>query len=159
MKKLILLLVIASMVVSGCTKLAEEVTEAGIEQDGGDVNVDQDGDTVTIESGDGSGAINIGEGTQLPPELNIPVPDGGTVLISMVFEDQGVSATVEFAGDRFDEFSAFYTSELEDDEGFSSNLGEAAGTKTLILQSVEAFVAVSYSEDVDNTTIKLNQLP
>jgi hypothetical protein len=108
--------------------VAEQMIEAGVE---GDVDVDVSGDgedmSINIDSEDGDvsievsgedeemtiemesdeGTVSIGVGTELPEELDIPVPDGGDVMTSFVADD-GVSVALSYDVDRFDELTGFY---------------------------------------------------
>ena len=108
--------------------VAEQMIEAGIE---GDVDVDVSGDgedmsinidseeggvsidvsgddeEMTIEMESDEGTVSIGVGTELPEELEIPVPDGGDVMTSFVADD-GVSVALSFDQGRFDELTGFY---------------------------------------------------
>jgi hypothetical protein len=53
------------------------------------------------------GTVSIGVGTELPDELDIPVPDDGEVLTSFVADD-GVSVALSYDLSRFDELTGFY---------------------------------------------------
>jgi hypothetical protein len=62
---------------------------------------------MTIEMESDEGTVSIGVGTELPEELEIPVPDGGDVMTSFVADD-GVSVALSFDQGRFDELTGFY---------------------------------------------------
>lgn len=108
--------------------VAEQMIEAGLEGDvdvdvsgdgedmsisidseEGEVSIDVSGDDeeMTIEMESDEGTVSIGVGTELPDELEIPVPDGGDVMTSFVADD-GVSVALSFDQGRFDELTGFY---------------------------------------------------
>jgi hypothetical protein len=108
--------------------VAEQMIEAGLEGDvdvdvsgdgedmsinidseEGEVSIDVSGDDeeMTIEMESDEGTVSIGVGTELPEELEIPVPDGGDVMTSFVADD-GVSVALSFDQGRFDELTGFY---------------------------------------------------
>lgn len=80
-----------------------------IESEEGDVSIDVSGDDeeMTIEMETEDGTVSIGVGTELPDELEIPVPDGGDVMTSFVADD-GVSVALTYDLSRFDELTGFY---------------------------------------------------
>ena len=110
MKRLLLVLAFALLVAAcgGSDQIAEEAVEQAI---GGnaEVEITEDGDDVTINIESDEGSISIGTGAELPDELEIPVPDGGDVLSSVVAGGQ-VAVTVVYSNDRYDDIVAFYDS-------------------------------------------------
>ena len=104
--------------------LAEELIEASGDVDGDvEIDISEDGDdaTISIESGDES--ISIGLGTEMPDGLEIPVPDGGDVMTSIV-ADETISVSLIYDQGRFDEIVAFY-------EDWTSSSGDEWETQTM----------------------------
>jgi len=109
------LLVILALVASACgaaaDKIAEKVAEEAIEEaSGGQANVDisgsDDAPIVKVETEEGS--IAFGAGVDMPEEITIPVPDGGTVESAMSFDDGSAQASIAYDRDRYDELVAYY---------------------------------------------------
>jgi hypothetical protein len=68
------------------------------EEDGTfEITVEEDGETITIGSGD------------IPEGLTVPVADGGEVVAS-TSGDRGISVSLTYPGDRFDDLVATYQS-------------------------------------------------
>jgi hypothetical protein len=86
-----------------------EDVSINIDSDEGDVSIDVTGDDeeMTIEMESEDGTVSIGIGTELPDELDVPVPDGGDVMTSYVADD-GVSVALSYDLSRFDELAGFY---------------------------------------------------
>lgn len=79
-------------------------------EDGQDVNISSSGDTVTMEGEDGE-TMTFGGG-EIPDNLDLPVPDGGTVTMSL---SSGTDATVmlQYPLSDFDGLVAFYDAQLD----------------------------------------------
>jgi hypothetical protein len=91
-------------------KLSEEAAERALESaSGGDVELDVSGDgdefTVNVDSEDGT--FSIGSDIELPSELQIPVPDGGSATTAGTQEGSAF-ASITYPIDRYDELVAFY---------------------------------------------------
>jgi hypothetical protein len=86
-----------------------EDVSINIDSDEGDVSIDVSGDDeeMTIEMESEEGSVSIGVGTELPAELEIPVPDGGEVMASFVADD-AVTVALSYDVSRFDELADFY---------------------------------------------------
>ena len=86
-----------------------EDVSINIDSEEGDLSIDVSGDdeemTIEMESEDGS--VSIGVGTELPRELEIPVPNGGAVTASFVADD-AVTVALSYDLSRFDELAGFY---------------------------------------------------
>ncbi|MFV9671868.1 MAG: hypothetical protein ACNYZH_01480 [Acidimicrobiia bacterium] len=138
-KRVVVMIAVFSLLAAACgsasdtaaEKLAEELIEASSD---GDVSVDVsgDGDDVTIEMETEEGSISIGIGTELPDELDIPVPDGGEVMTSFVSDD-GIMATLSYDGDRFDEIYGFY-------EDWTGSTGDEWESQTFTMESDEGAI-------------------
>lgn len=86
--------------------------------------------TIEMETEDGS--VSIGVGTELPDALEIPVPDGGDVMTSFVSDD-GVSVSLSYEGDRFDEIYGFY-------EDWTGSTGDEWERQTFNMESDEGTI-------------------
>ena len=91
-------------------KLSEEAAERALESaSGGDVDLDISGDgdefTVNVDSEDGT--FSIGSDVELPSELQIPVPDGGSAT-SAGTQEGSAFASITYPIERYDELIAFY---------------------------------------------------
>lgn len=115
---MVALLVVLALVATACGAAADKISEKAAEQaaeklieasGNGDVSVDLSGSGddagVKIETEDGS--MSFGAGTELPEELTIPVPDGGTVQTAVVTED-GLLVSLYYDNGRYDEIVGFY---------------------------------------------------
>lgn len=112
-------------------KFAEELIEAS--SDGNvDVDISGDGDDLTISVETEDESISIGVGTQLPDGLGIPVPDGGDVMSSFV-TDEGISASLSYDQDRFDEIFGFY-------EAWTGSSGDEWERQTFNMESDEGTI-------------------
>jgi hypothetical protein len=138
-KRLAVLMAVFSLFAAACgsasDKAAEQLAEELIEaSSGGDVNVDisGDGDDVTIEMETEDGSVSIGVGTELPDELDIPVPDGGDVMTSFVSDD-GISVSLSYANDRFGEIYGFY-------EDWTGSSGDEWDRQTFNMESDEGTI-------------------
>ncbi|MFT7600660.1 MAG: hypothetical protein ACI8TP_003604 [Acidimicrobiales bacterium] len=135
-RRLIVMVVAATLLLSACGKAAEMVTEEAIErQSGGDVNVSDDGESISFESEDGSGSISIesdddGEtgtisgtdtegnefstsvgGSEIPDDFPMPVFEPSTVVAVITSETSAGSAFIvklEIARGDADAALAFY---------------------------------------------------
>ena len=133
------LIAVMALTVAACGSASDEAAEQAVEElieasSGGDVdvNISGDGDDVTIEMETEDGSVSIGVGTELPDELDIPVPDGGDVMTSFVSDD-GISVSLSYAGDRFDEIYGFY-------EDWTSSTGDEWERQTLNMESDEGTI-------------------
>ena len=105
-------------------KISAEIAEKAIEASGDgavDVEVSGEGDdlSVSIETEDGS--VSIGGGSELPDDLRIPMPDGGSVTTSGS-QDSAAFVAVEFSQDRYDELVSFYENwTASDDEDWEAS--------------------------------------
>ena len=107
MKRLALVFVIALLAAScGGEEISERIAEQAI---GGnaDVEISGDGDDVTINIESDEGSLSFGSGAELPDELEVPVPDGGSVTAA-VTQNTSAFATVVYSSDTYDELVAFY---------------------------------------------------
>lgn len=107
---LIGLALVATSCGAAVEKLSEEAAERALESaSGGDVELDVSGDgddfTVNVESEDGSFAV--GSDVEIPDELQIPVPDGGSATTAGA-QDGAVFVSITYPIDRYDELVAFY---------------------------------------------------
>ena len=135
-KIMMVLIAVLALVAAACgsasdmaaEQLAEELIEAS---GGGDVSVDVsgDGDDVTIEMETEDGSISIGMGTELPDELEIPVPDGGDVMTSIVAEET-ISVSLIYDQARYDELVSFY-------EDWTGGSGDEWETQTMNIDTGE----------------------
>ncbi len=138
-KKVAVLIAASSLLVAACgsasDKAAEQLAEELIEASSGgdvDVSVSGDGDDVTIEMETEDGSISIGAGTELPDGLEVPVPDGGEVMTSFESDD-GISVSLSYANDRFDEVFGFY-------EDWTGSTGDEWETQTFNIDSDEGTI-------------------
>ncbi len=83
--------------------------------------------TIEMETEDGS--VSIGVGTELPDELDIPVPDGGDVM-SSITSGEGVSVTLIYDHGQFDQIIGFY-------EEWTSNSGDEWNTQIMSVDAGE----------------------
>ena len=133
------LIAVFSLLVAACgsasDKAAEQLAEELIEASGDgdvDVNISGDGDDVTIEMETEDGSISIGVGTELPEGLEAPVPDGGEVMTSFESDD-GISVSLSYANDRYDEIFGFY-------EDWTGSTGDEWETQTFNMDSDEGTI-------------------
>jgi hypothetical protein len=106
-------------------KLSEEAVERALESSGGgDVELDVSGDgdefTVNVESEDGT--FSVGSDVEIPGELQIPVPDGGSAT-SAGTQEGAVFASIAYPLERYDELVAFY-------DNWTSGTGDEWDTST-----------------------------
>jgi hypothetical protein len=102
--------IVATSCGAAAEKLSEEAVERAIESGGGgDVELDVSGDgdefTVNVESEDGT--FSVGSDVEIPGDLQIPVPEGGTATSSGT-QEGAVFASITYPIDRYDELVAFY---------------------------------------------------
>ncbi len=176
-KRIALTIAVFSLLMAACgsasdtaaEKLAEELIEAGSD---GDVSVDVsgDGDDMTIEMETEDGSISIGVGTELPDELDIPVPDGGEVMTSFVSDD-GISVSVSYDGDRFDEIHGFYedwtgstgdeweqqTFNMESDEGTIRNTMWVESSQSSAINLSDCAAVGTQTDDPDAACLIISQ--
>lgn len=86
-----------------------EDVSINVESEEGDISIDVSGEDeeVTIQMDSEEGSVSIGVGTELPDELEIPIPDGGEVMASFVADD-AVTVALSYDLNRFDELTGFY---------------------------------------------------
>jgi hypothetical protein len=106
-------------------KLSEEAVERALESaGGGDVELDVSGEgdefTVNVESEDGT--FSVGSDVEIPSELQIPAPDGGSA-ISAGTQNDAAYVSIMYPIDRFDEIVAFY-------DDWTSGTGDEWDTST-----------------------------
>ena len=53
------------------------------------------------------GSLSIGTGSEVPDQITLPYPDGGTVMSSFAVDEQA-SVTINYPNDQFEEIEAFY---------------------------------------------------
>ena len=97
------------MLLAACGSVAETVAEQVAEQAGGgdvEFDIDEDGGNVSIETDDGS--MEIGSDLELPDDLAIEVPGGGSVTSVFDFETD-ISVVVSYDIEEFDDLIDFYT--------------------------------------------------
>ena len=118
------LFVVLALVASACgaaaDKISEKVVEQAIEQaSDGQANIDisgsEDNPTIKVETEDGS--VAFGAGVDMPDEITIPVPDGGTVQSAMSFDDGTAQASLAYDRGRYDELVSFYEKWVADNGG------------------------------------------
>jgi len=117
--------IVATSCGAAAEKLSEEAVERAIESGGGgDVELDVSGDgdefTVNVESEDGT--FSVGSDVEVPGELQIPVPDGGSAT-SAGTQDGAVFVSITYPVDRYDELVAFY-------DNWTSGTGDEWDTST-----------------------------
>ena len=110
-------------------KLSEEAAERAIESaSGGDVELDVSGDgdefTVNVDSEDGT--FSIGSDVEIPSELQIPVPDGGSAT-SAGTQEGSVFASITYPIGRYKELVTFY-------DDWTSGTGDEWDTSTSTLE-------------------------
>jgi hypothetical protein len=119
--RIIVLLAAMTLALSACSggdiagNIAEEVLEG---QEGvGDVEIDENNGSVQIEvqDEDGDGSVIIGGG-QIPDDFPIPVPDGGTVAMS-ISSEEGSSLTVSYPISEYDSLVSTYQRFVDDTGG------------------------------------------
>lgn len=142
-RRLIIAISALALVVAACggQSAEEELLEQILENSEGvsDIDIDTgggDGDfSITIEGEDGEGFTMSGSGDdenfeytvegedgevmtvgggEIPDSLNIPVPDGGDVTMSLVSGDD-VNVALQYPQSEFDQIVAFYDSEFDVD--------------------------------------------
>ena len=101
--------------------VAEQLIEAGVE---GDVDVDVSGDgedmSINVESEDGT--FSVGSDVEIPSELQIPVPDGGSATTAGT-QEGAVFVSITYPIERYDDLVAFY-------DDWTSGSGEEWDTST-----------------------------
>ena len=107
-KKLIPLTAVA-LLLAACSSAVEVATEQLAESSDGVSNVAIDDGEVTVEFEDeeGGGSMVIGGG-EVPADLPVPVPDGGTVTSSLV-QEGSYAVSLWYPADRYDSLVAFYS--------------------------------------------------
>ena len=119
LKTLVMLFAVLALMASACGAAADKISEKAVESaaekaieeaSGGQANVDisgsEDAPTIKVETEEGS--VAFGAGVDMPEEITIPVPDGGTVQSAMSFDDGSAQASVAYDRDRYDELVSFY---------------------------------------------------
>ena len=117
--------IVATSCGAAAEKLSEEAVERAIESGGGgDVELDVSGDgdefTVNVESEDGT--FSVGSDVEIPSELQIPVPGGGSAT-SAGTQDGAVFVSITYPTERYDELVAFY-------DNWTSGTGDEWDTST-----------------------------
>ena len=121
----------AFMLLSACGNVAETVAEQVAEQAGGgnvELDIDDDGGNVSIETDDGS--MEIGSDLELPDDLLVEVPGGGSVTSVFDF-DSDISVVVSYDIEEFEDLIDFYTdwtaNQSEDFQASTSEFDSADG--------------------------------
>lgn len=135
-KRIVVLAAALSLLVAACgsasdkaaEQLAEELIEASSD---GDVSVDisGDGDDATINVETEEGSISIGTGAEMPEGLEIPVPDGGDVMMAFSADD-AVNVSLSYDQGRYDEIVVFY-------EDWTGSTGDEWESQTMTTGSGE----------------------
>lgn len=119
------------MLLSACGNVAETVAEQVAEQAGGgnvDLDIDDDGGNVSIETDEGS--MQIGSDLELPEDLAVDVPGGGSVTSVFDF-DTDISVVVSYDIGEFDDLIDFYadwtSNQSEDFQASTSEFDSADG--------------------------------
>lgn len=168
-KRIAVLIAGFSLLVAACgsasdtaaEKLAEELIEASSD---GDVDVDISGDgddaTINVETEDGS--MSIGTGAEMPEGLEIPVPDGGDVMMSFSADD-AVNASLSYDQGRYDEIVAFYedwtgsTGDEWDSQTMTTGSGDDSVRMNMwALENGESLIAVADCAAMGSDTTDLN---
>ena len=109
------LFVVLTLVASACgaaaDKISEKVVEQAVEQasDGQasiDISGSDDAPSVKLETDEGS--VAFGASAEMPEEITIPVPDGGTVESAMSFDDGSAQVSLAYDRDRYEDLVSFY---------------------------------------------------
>ena len=117
MKRIVLVVAVAALAMTGCGKkasesLAEKMIESAMAKDGvkGKVNI-SDG-KVSIETKDGTSSVSSGEGTKVPDTFpkDVPVYAGTKVLMSINVPN-GMNLMLE-SGDSLEKIVAFYKGKM-----------------------------------------------
>ena len=135
MRKLALILAALPLAVAACggsisENVAEEIIERGIEAEGGgDVDIDLESGQVSIEGPDGE-SISIGGG-EVPDEITVPIPDGGSVVSTFVSDGNG-SVSLAYDQSEFESLVSFYddwvSSQAQDFDRSESSFSSDEGT-------------------------------
>lgn len=119
------------MLLSACGNVAETVAEQVAEQAGGgnvEIDIDDDGSNVSIETDEGS--MEIGSDLELPEDLAVEVPGGGSVTSVFDF-DTDISVVVSYDIGEFDDLIDFYAdwtaNESEEFQASTSEFDSADG--------------------------------
>lgn len=152
-----------ALVVTACgsigENIAERATEEAIEQaaeseGGGDVDIDvqEDGVSFSQSGEDGESEMQIGGDVEIPEELPVPVPDGGTVTSSSSFSQDSetvYSVAVEYPAEKYEEIVAFYDDHFDgEDIHRSSRQSEGLQSDSWAAQEGAITVNLSLMEDV-----------
>ncbi len=152
----------ASLMLTGCEKAAEQASEALVEGATG-VDVDADENKVTIEGEDGSTVEIQSSDAELPDGFpdDVPVYDAAIESSSKFSADGGTSYAVsQTTGDDFDDVLAWFKAELAD-SGWSesgSTSSESDGAKFGLIAATKGGNELSVgvqSEDGSETQITL----
>ena len=113
------------MLLAACGNVAETVAEQVAEQAGGgnvELDIDDDGGNVSIETDEGS--MEIGSDLELPEDLAVAVPGGGSVTSVFDF-DTDISVVVSYDIGEFDDLIDFYADWTgNQSEGFQASTSE-----------------------------------
>jgi hypothetical protein len=125
-RRIVVVLAALTLTLSACSggDIAEEILEG---QEGvGDVEIDENNGSLVIEveDEDGDGSVVIGGG-QVPDGFPLPVPDGGTVAMSMS-SDEGSSVTVTYPISEYDSLVSTYQSFVDSTGGDVTTMDSSA---------------------------------
>lgn len=168
MKRMLIAALCVLWVVTACSSPSEIASEQILENIEGvdDVNIDADTGEIKLETEDGSFSFGGGE---IPEDLEIAVPDGGEVLVTLDSPD-GISVSLEYDINNFDSVVEFYAGWVAADSGewnhssstFNSDGGETITAETWLGDGRSIHVtscpsSVDTSGDVRGTCVSLIQ--
>ncbi len=122
------------LLMAGCQSASETISEEILENIDGvdDVEIDEDSGEIRLETEDGSFSFGGGE---IPDGLDIAVPDGGEVLVTLDAPD-GISVSLEFDIDSFESVVEFYEGWVASDSGeWESNSASFTSAEGVALKS------------------------
>ena len=117
--------IVATSCGAAAEKLSEEAVERAIESGGGgdvELDVSGDGDEFTVNVDSEEGTFSIGSDVEIPDELEIPVPEGGSAT-SAGTQEGSVFASITYPIERYDELVDFY-------DNWTSGTGDEWDTST-----------------------------
>ena len=159
------------MLLSACGNVAETVVEQVAEQAGGgnvEIDIDDDGSNVSIETDEGS--MEIGSDLELPEDLAVEVPGGGSVTSVFDF-DTDISVVVSYDIGEFDDLIDFYadltanqseefqasTSEFDSADGISFRTAAWFGENGTTINLTSCRSAESTEDDPDAVCLTITQ--
>lgn len=152
---------VMALVLAGCggvsEKIAEKAAEKAIEQGleaegGGDVDIDlnEESGQIKVETEDGTQTMQMGGG-EVPSELTIPLPDGYTVVMSMVTpgpDGTDILLNLEYPESSTSDLVAFYQDHFagETDVSESNFSGDGSETWMWVSSNQNVSVTISHTE-------------